>query len=722
MKFIVLLFLLVSCVNDRLPKAPEFFVKLNLDTQCFSKIGEQVPEFLAAKLSDSDSDDMFGCVVDSMAYFERRFKSQNKAYWTQKEIGAFLKRFVGGADSEPMVNKIFKTLNILKPETKGLVLKKDFKAYHNLFKVLKKLFRTNSDLVPWLALVSKDNISKKDHQRLNELSKKLFNIIGHHLEELDFSLDDERTQALFKLWLPGDDNKFRSYIQGALRILKNLHPQRNADGVYRSGYWKRTGSFGQKLYRLYFDFRYKFNTEGWYREGIFEDVQVWAKNIIKLGETSLESKSVSQEEFAEVLLGSVELGMFNPGLKGEQKFWSQWLIKNLVEDNEITPLNWKLMSGHWAKFEEFEKAASNLKTLPLVPGYLSQNPVLALDSFSPRTQAILRQDRPLFVNSFLVRELSHKPAPTIVNGANSFRLNWQRALVDLLFDVYKTNQEDLDVEAVTNLYALAFRFLNKSQILGDDEQFKAFRIFNETNLFLPGSKPDKTVSFVEALEYLVMLFSSVESLVHTRDGAVDQCNFRKDPKCVLIKNAPKTKYQSWFRTFGAKKLANFKGHFSFYKNNDSAWGEFWCSFEVMGQAKQDCKKDVVEYKTFELVRALTGMQYSETLFQKFDSDRSGTINDAEAIVAFEAFKEGLKSLPQVIEAGIQDDEGVLLAVFTYLIKEGRFPTESDVVSWSVSRGFCGFFSSACDYEVDRAGILKVFKELAVLTEGVFGKK
>jgi len=83
----------------------------------------------------------------------------------------------------------------------------------------------------------------------------------------------------------------------------------------------------------------------------------------------------------------------------------------------------------------------------------------------------------------------------------------------------------------------------------------------------------------------------------------------------------------------------------------------------------------------ELATIATILHYIESLFVMYDRDRTGVLNGYEVLAAFPRFHHFLGEQVTALTGQVYD-VAYLKSIFTFLVREGRFPSESWPQSWS----------------------------------------
>ena len=94
--------------------------------------------------------------------------------------------------------------------------------------------------------------------------------------------------------------------------------------------------------------------------------------------------------------------------------------------------------------------------------------------------------------------------------------------------------------------------------------------------------------------------------------------------------------------------------------------------------------------------------YVEVILQRFDKDRSGTLNLKEGREAFKIFKRQFADYVRPL--GIKSDK-MIEALFMYLLAHGKAPGKTAFVGWLMKRPFWSF-------EADRSRIYMIFSEIS----------
>lgn len=272
------------------------------------------------------------------------------------------------------------------------------------------------------------------------------------------------------------------------------------------------------------------------------------------------------------------------------------------------------------------------------------------------------------------------------NLKGSSRLNWSRALFNVLFRAYVKDPNRLGERMDLDKAELRTAFLDLKPILvglslvhPEDKDFDQ-RLYRDTNLFMPRSDGNRFIGFYELIEYLHFVYSGIDAGFEFFNQSQDGCILPDDFMQVEC-----------FRSNLQVGASRFLEHLPYYLRyalplSDKNWRRDIRNMEIVnrdeGAVSAPIEKGDV-YATFVL------LQYIDVFMLRFDVDRSGDIDLIEGIRAFKHIKDVLGDL---LGQDVIEDEEELEALFTYMLKYGEVPHPSDPLAsmrfnnWKYKKG------------------------------------
>lgn len=225
-------------------------------------------------------------------------------------------------------------------------------------------------------------------------------------------------------------------------------------------------------------------------------------------------------------------------------------------------------------------------------------------------------------------------------------------------------------------------------------------LFDESNVFMPSADGDDRLSFSEALEIFSFALSSGEySRPLYQDLKANCRNFEPD-----IFGMPMLDVHCYRQRFYDNFDTYYKSLPGWVKMVRSIPADEWSDFqEVLEIAARQAGHSDSHVESSDLDKSTMIFHYIESLFIRFDNDRSDTFSLAESMQAYPLLRTTLKEL-----SGFNDEKD-LTALFTYIVKYGESPDANiwqglKFLLWRSSR-------SKWSYEASRWQILKVIANL-----------
>ncbi len=289
-------------------------------------------------------------------------------------------------------------------------------------------------------------------------------------------------------------------------------------------------------------------------------------------------------------------------------------------------------------------------------------------------------------------------------------INWKQSFIRGAIMGYSSAPETnrykgLSLNDFHNFY-VDFRNLGIDLNLLDPTDDKIWSsLFVELNIFTISSDGgtglgSSYVSFDEAVDFVSNALSSSTSAHFLYAELLDNC-VHYSPDVFGIPRWTAQCYREHFK----KSFTTVYRYFPAWtqmvsKFTPSQLDSFQQDFERAAR-KIGVSEQLVE--STDIDRGTMIMHYIESLFDRFDKDHSGTLNVDEAKLAFPLLRDILS------QAASSQDDGRLLAVYTYLLKYGEAPSGfgDKAYFWSIWQNF----PSLWKFEADRQQLVKIVANL-----------
>jgi hypothetical protein len=289
-------------------------------------------------------------------------------------------------------------------------------------------------------------------------------------------------------------------------------------------------------------------------------------------------------------------------------------------------------------------------------------------------------------------------------------LNWKQSFIRAVVMGFSADPEKNRYVGVTQTEFKNFFFDVKG--LGVDLKFLDpsddsvwSSVFSEANILTLSSDGDSPetaayLNFNEGIDFIANALSSSKMSKRMYADLLSHCTHR-EPDVFGIPRWDARCYRERFRPAFADAYAEFKPWVQMTRSYSAQdWDAFEHDFESAVR-KNGVSEELVESTDVDHGSAI--IHYIESVFVRFDTDQSGTLNWTEAESAYPLFKSILADA-----SGYKDDR-TLKAVFAYLLANGRAPTNlADKAYFEV--WWLGH-PSHWTFDADRHQLLKILGQL-----------
>lgn len=255
----------------------------------------------------------------------------------------------------------------------------------------------------------------------------------------------------------------------------------------------------------------------------------------------------------------------------------------------------------------------------------------------------------------LIRQATRLFIASYAGSASRVRRSLTSSEAERAFDELKQAAIDFDVLAPGNEKFMTNRFL-------------------EANLFMPRSDGDQIASYAEIHELMFAISSGLKIDSGLRPSLLKQCpprHSRRGKRATTQRVRYDCLYANYANGFRShmKSMPDF---LRFQRGSDAEAFSLFFYNALKGTGYVPSTGNDVALSDVSLLPQL--IQYIELLYARFDANRDGAINVAEAQRAFPAFKGIFKLLAKAeLESGkITEDD--LPGLFSWVLKHGKPPT------------------------------------------------
>jgi hypothetical protein len=295
-----------------------------------------------------------------------------------------------------------------------------------------------------------------------------------------------------------------------------------------------------------------------------------------------------------------------------------------------------------------------------------------------------------------------KVAPNI--DSNS-RLNWARALVQILYRAYildpvrRKNLQMIPSELHTAFLDLKPALVAFGLVDADDTTFDT-SLFREANLFMPRSNGDFYLSFYELIEYVHLIFGGIDAGHQLVSAMPTSC-------AVTPASTDVTCWRTDFRQFYKSTLSYMPLQADYLSSfQDKNWNNYIKYLEIVNRPEGPAATPITNTAIYE---SFVLLQYIEVLMLRYDTEHTGKIG---IIGCFKMLDLFVDTIAAALGLDPVADRPEIEVFWTFMLHYGAPPDPKDPISqlryenWKLKRG-------KWELGVDRSNILDV---MAILTK------
>ena len=702
----------VATQDNVTPAGP---LKLTLPQQeCLEKSMPYIQQFFQGTVSEENLNDAWNCTSDALTMFTTSVRGSNPDYYTSRELRTFLETFFLGdiKVSDQLLIEAMRLKQILIGGAADRITRPELAQAQNIIAALRI---ETQRLRPFVRLISMNETvdeALKDPARveaglqaLQTATATLGGLFSGGTEQYDtdhLEVMLKELKPVFKNW--NGPEKAINYLPtfGVIKTLL-LNPAGNRIAPNE---WQPLLTNAGRIYALYLRGHYLMAKQELMLGAGLKQLMLAYEEAASILRSGIEAKPAKMIKFTQLddavneiyrldlvnsnvrdttvktLIRVLFQKILNPATKG---------VRPSVKGLTLTAFDHIYSQG--ASFLEMQRAwesviakasetDSRYRTSPiplstvrqiwpqLTTGYpLAQEDLKRLFNIdSPITYR--ENDTVIFDSRISQHALSQR-------AFNSY--NWKSLATRMILNGYSTDATKNRYSGVTQTQLQTF--FNDVHDLGvdleilepkDDQLWKTS--FGESNMFMVSSENDGLLSYFEGFDFFSYTLGAGVMSMRVYNDIKGVCpHLGADPFGRPAMDMPC--YRKRNQEMFAKAFAELPTWVKVY--NDLGPAQF---SQLQEGLEKGTRGSVSEepITTSDLTRVTMIMEYIESIYVRYDVNRSGTIEYPEAQKAFPLFKELLQEA-----SGFKDDRK-LFALFSYLLTYGKPPTSiSEKVYWQL---------------------------------------
>jgi hypothetical protein len=687
------------------------------ETSCLDRALSTVQGFKSGQVSEAEIDESATCLVSALDKFVANARGRSADHFTPAELRAFSETYFLGTTK--ISDELLKELMVLKQQVVGgeadQITRSELQRSREILLLLKAEAQR---LLPYIRIITRDlepselkaNAQQVERaiEELNRSLKVIGGLFGRSSKAYDLKNFETllgEIQKLYdkkSLW---DGPKWVIDRLSTVRALKAalIRPEGH---LIQSAEWSDVFAVGGRLYSSYLRWYYLAQGQPLLKgEGLAQLARLLPELFVLLDE-AVKAKRTGVIEYKEIdavldELVRIEVLKLPVPLKTVKAAVRTACEKILnapvgrmrvrVAKGGVTAsvlarlrtevLGWLEMQKLWAQLvtravKKNPRLAGQPLPLETVQTLWSKVAVDAglssayLSSFDDLNFVFQRQ-QPLTTTSDEVVVFERETKFHFVDQDTFNALNWKTHAVRAAILGYS---KDPDENRYRGLVKEEFKalFTDFRQLLvefkfiepGDSELWDT--LFDELNMFSLSADGDKKLSYDEGLDFVAAAMSSSTLWHGVYKDLLAQCRHHE----LDVFGFPKVERFCFHERFEAAFSGNFKrlpGWVSVAKriSKDGDWPDFINELESAVLKKGTALGPLVDSN--EVSRMTMLMQYIESVFTRFDTDKSGELNLEEATPAFPLLRDVLT------EASGFTEHQDLFALYVYLLRYGKPP-------------------------------------------------
>lgn len=663
-----------------------------------------IQQFFQGNAAEEDLNDAWSCLGNALTMFSTSTRGANPAYYTSRELRSFLETFFMGdiKISDRLLTEVFRLKQVVVGGDIDKLTRSEIAQTQTVIQVLRS---ETQRLRPYMKFV---NLSATTDDALRATADvesaikavatttaTLGSLFGRGTEQ--YNTEDAETllaelKPLFKNWKgPEQALNYIPTFEVGKTLLLNPAGNRIAPSE-----WQPLLTNAGRLYAVYLRAHYLMASQDLMTGAGLAQLSTTYEELFSVLKGGIEAKASKMLTFSQIDAAVDELyrlGLLNADIrdttvKGLERTLFQKILTPMSKGARpavkgVTLDVFERLHQQGQSFLEMQaawdqvvaKAAAQNSTyltnpIPLSmartlwPTTTTKFPVAKEDLrqlFAITSPITFRENGPVRFDN---RLSEHK-----ISVKTFTKYNWVSVAIRAIMNGYAT-------DAVTNRYSgvtadQLHAMFNDIHELGVDLQVlepKDDRLwqtsFNEANMFMVSADANDHISYFEAFDFLSYMLGGGVMTGRIFSDAKENCqHIGQDAFGRPMMDMPCFRQRNQARF--ASTYAELPWWVKTYNDlGPSRFGELQSGLEVA--ARNAVTDNPVS--TSDVTRMTMVMQYIESIFVRFDADRSGTIGYTEAQAAFPLFKDVLNTASKF------NNDRKNLALFCYLLRYGKPPT------------------------------------------------
>lgn len=725
-QFVYLLVLLVSVgcslkTNDKgEPKDPAQFS--NDSFKCLSNFSKEIDRYLNGKMQPSDIESFSGCLKEALHTFAYRTKGSDQKGYKPQEIADFLNNYLTPDNKiKPnLLKEVIRIKVLISGGSADFVTHSEYKRLIEIIDQLKtEALRHNSSILLY-GLADEQVPLNIAHEKVNEAQSALRKTaltlaqilsssnVSYRLSDLKNLIDEVR---LFLSW-----NKKRKSITNSSSLIevakayKHLIIGQSSDEILPTS-WEKLLSSSADIFGQYIQFKHQIINQKNLSGTDLDNFISFAEKSFSILENAMGShknKEIQVQVILDLVTALDKASLLQANIRSESlRPVIELLIAKVLRDpsagwvtkNEISLGGSELAEARkefyvWADSQRFISnkygMAQNSKLSSL---NLDLSPEFNLTGEDADQQAqhilqIIKEVRPLFRNNdsrvWLIPKNQLVKYDVKYNLDNLTRLNLFGSLMRILIRGFATGDRAIKMTGITidemeKFFEVLRPLAADIQLLDPRSQRVGIRSFREGNMFTfsgnglqPFAKDEKSLlTFTEGIELLAFIWSAASIRTDIYKYSIKKCE-ESNPPLDIFKNK-KIDRKCFLDHFSDNQFSeisnipNMRSYVLSLKGDEKV--KFYSNLEEISKAK--CENPNFIDKN-EIAIMTTILHYTEVLFAIYDRNQDGILNGYEVMASFPRFHYFLGEKVEEVKKK-KYDIAMLKGIFTFLVKEGRFP-------------------------------------------------
>jgi len=702
---------------------------------CLDKSLTNFERFFRGETTAQEIDSSWRCASEALKLFKQHVRGENRDSYTAKELRAFIEKYFLSKTkiSDPLLVELMR----LKQAILGGDLERLTRDELDQADLVLNTVRVESvKILPYMRLLTLQDQSvsfvdqpefvEKAILQLTGTANVLGSLLGRSRAPYKLADAERLFKELGRLYVQtsawsGPDSLVK-YLP-AVAALKGFFIRPAPDAIAPDE-WPALISNAGRLYALYLRQRFLIDGQSLTTGFGLRQITILAQDFFSLLDESIDAKEgklIRYQEIDELIKQVYQLELFDIPVKEKTaKDLLRIVIENVtnpasrgrrpsiggINKQTVTWLRrdffgWSEIQAYW---EPLSGGAKELSVAQVREG-LRRHQFTHEDSVSELI-ALYEKKHPLVFTDLGTVYFEHDTTQLRVSRDSWTSLNWRRAFIRLAlrgyaFDFAAEREIGLQRAQFTEFFSDLRPLAAELNLLDPRSVNLEERTFREANVFLHSSDGNDRLNFFEGVELLSFALSaskiSGEAFKDLRQA------------CPNLENDVFGKPMIEVRCYRARQQFRFTNYYQFIPGWAAMGARVpanrWTAFqETIENGARGAGYTDAPFESGELDKTAGLFQYIESLFTRFDENRTGTFSVAEAKTAFPTLRNLLAEY-----TGRSDNEE-LMAIFTYVIKYGVRP-DKDI--WNGLRYLWWKANSdGWSFEADRWQVLKVIANLS----------